>query len=970
MTIQLSAMREQVGDRDLRSFTCSEGWELMMRRSRVALFSAGVLAAGALAVPQPPSGHADVLDLVRIPGLHAPASLIRDDDGVAHIKATNPHDLFFLQGWAHADDRLFQMDVLRRRGSGTLAELLGSSALPSDVQLRTFGLRRTAERSLSVLSTETQQELRAYADGVNAWTARNKLPSQYATVQVTKVAPWTVVDSLVVNKTLAFSLSFDLDIDRTTAVQAYNAAGLDGHTAVTQDVFPFAPFNTASPVIDSLVRPASPGTRNPVSSGSIGVPDDVAQLAADYLERAEQVPLIVQAMNRSGDRGSNSWVIGGRHTANGKPILASDPHLSLEAPSTLQPIDVEGGGFDFQGESLPGTPYMILGQNRHITYGATQHFVDVTDTYIEKIQPDPASPSGLSTLYKGGLEPIVAIDEKYRVNPRTPGQQDVLNDVPASPAIPARTLIVPRRNNGPLLSVNLASGTGLSVQYVGFSPTTELEAFRGFSLARNVSEFRDAMQYFDLGGQHFIYADLKGNIGYFTNAEVPVREDLQAGKVRGNPPYLLRDGTGGNEWLPVTNPQPNQAAPYEIVPFNELPQVVNPPAGFIVSANNDPTANSFDNNVLNQVRPGGGIAYLGFFHNGFRAGRITDMVKAAITKGPISTADVVKMQADVTSLDGQFFTPVITKALDRAKRSSTPELAGVVKDPRIVEAVGRLARWNFTYPTGIPEGYDSSDVDGRLSKPSRQEIDNSVAATIYALWVGRFAVNVIDRQVPQTSPPLPTENLETGSSVKAIRQLLLDFDTRKGVGRSGIDFFAVPGMTDAADRRDFLVLKSIGDALTLAAGDSFKAAFGNSTNQSDYRWGKLHRTTIPSVLGAPYTIPSQGNRFTSPLPGLPGIPVDGGANVPDTAGHAVRADTPDEFTTGVAPVRRFVAQATSGGWRSVSSLPGGVSEDRGSRFEQNLLAGWLTNDTYPVRRSPQDLIGAVDSITTFVPARG
>jgi penicillin G amidase len=158
--------------------------------------------------------------------------------------------------------------------------------------------------------------------------------------------------------------------------------------------------------------------------------------------------------------------------------------------------------------------------------------------------------------------------------------------------------------------------------------------------------------------------------------------------------------------------------------------------------------------------------------------------------------------------------------------------------------VVRLAKWNFTYPTGVPEGYDSSDVDGKLSKPSQQEIDNSVAATIYALWRSRFAVNVVDRHVPQTSPALPTDNREIIGSVKAIRQLLVDFDSRKGVGRSGIDFFAVPGIADAADRRDFLVLKSVGDALTLATDDNFKTAFSNSTNQRDYRRGKLHRHMV------------------------------------------------------------------------------------------------------------------------------
>jgi penicillin G amidase len=106
------------------------------------------------------------------------------------------------------------------------------------------------------------------------------------------------------------------------------------------------------------------------------------------------------------------------------------------------------------------------------------------------------------------------------------------------------------------------------------------------------------------------------------------------------------------------------------------------------------------------------------------------------------------------------------------------------------------------------------------------------------------------------------------------------------------------------------VLKSLGDALTLAASDNFAAALGNSTNQIDYRWGKLHRITLPSPLGAPYTIPSDGNRFTSPLAGLPGLPVDGAGHVPDVAGHPMRADAPERFTVGVVPIRRFVAQAT------------------------------------------------------------
>lgn len=141
---------------------------------------------------------------------------------------------------------------------------------------------------------------------------------------MTRVEPWTVVDSVLALKAVAFALSFDLDIDRTTNVMAYNAAGLDGHTAVFQDLFPFAPFNQASPVIDATQRPVKPGSPNAPSSGAAGVPEAAARLAADYLERAQQAPMIVDALNRTADRGSNSWVIGGRHTASGRPILASD----------------------------------------------------------------------------------------------------------------------------------------------------------------------------------------------------------------------------------------------------------------------------------------------------------------------------------------------------------------------------------------------------------------------------------------------------------------------------------------------------------------------------------------------------------------------------------------------------------------------------------------------------------------------
>jgi penicillin amidase len=140
-------------------------------------------------------------------------------------------------------------------------------------------------------------------------------------------------------------------------------------------------------VIDAERRPIEPGARtSPAGTGEAAVSGAVARMAARYLKRAKRVPALAEALNRSADRGSNSWVIDGRHTANGRPILASDPHLSLDSPALFSPIELEGGDFDIQGDSIAGSPYVILGQNRDIAFGLTTHFVDVTDAFVEQIR--------------------------------------------------------------------------------------------------------------------------------------------------------------------------------------------------------------------------------------------------------------------------------------------------------------------------------------------------------------------------------------------------------------------------------------------------------------------------------------------------------------------------------------------------------------------------------------------------------
>src|SRR5215203_423585 len=896
-----------------------------MRRAMVVVLAlALLLPAGVLA------GRATA-DPVDVPGLEGPGRIDRDANGIAHIRAAGRHDLFLLQGWVHAQDRLFQMDTRRRQADGTLAELLGPAALPSDVQLRTIGLHRAAARSLPALSADAQAVLAAYADGVNAWVAGNPLPPEYGALSLTSVRPWRALDSVAVGKLQSFGLSFDLDTELTTALlgyqQAGQAAGFDGTALFFQDLWRSEPFTDASTVPDATRAAATTTTSAARQAAQATAPATerlaaAGRLAERYAALAAKVPLLGQALSRDhGQSGSNQWAVSGRLAAGGHPLLANDPHLGLDAPSTFYPVHLQGGQTDAIGSGFAGTPGVIVGNNRFISWGATVNPMDVTDTYAEQVRPDPSSPSGLATVYQGRLEPVIPIPETFRQNNPGSGTPDNLTMVPAGGAVPPATLIVPRRNNGPIISLDQAAGTALSVHYTGFSATREIDTFLIWDDARNLADFRRGLELFDVGGQNWAYSDVEGNIAYFTSAELPLREDLQAGTVNGLPPFFIRNGTGGNEWLPARNPQPGQAIPYEILPYEEMPHTVNPPAGFFVNANNDPAGVTLDNDPLNQTRPGGGIWYLNNGYAGIRGGRITALLRAELAgDGTVSFADMQRIQADTALVDAQFFVPYLVRALARGALDGDPTLRGLARDRAVAEAVGRLALWNRRTPTGIAEGYDASDPDGRRLPPTRLEQANSAAATIYAVWRGQLVQGAIDARLAPFGVPVP----DGERSLTALEHLLETFGTSRGVGASGIDFFAADGVADAADRRDVTLLRAVQAALAKLSGPDFQAAFGGSTDQDDY------------PRGGPFNIPPAFGAFPPPLADLPGIPTDGGFETVDASTHNARADAAGEFGFGGGPANRYVAELRApGDVRAVSSLPGGISGVPGTPFYVN-----------------------------------
>jgi penicillin amidase len=930
----------------------------------------------------------------QLPGLQHYATVFRDVDGIPHIVAKNAHDLFLLQGYVHACDRFFQMDVQRRLASGTLAELLGSGALASDVELRTIGLRRAAERSWAAASPQVRKAVEAYTEGVNLFLSpTHQLPPEYSLLELSAAAPWDPIDSMVIAKLLAFGLSFDLqDLSNTEALLTYQgtgaALGFDGTALFFEDLFRSAPFDPASTVPDAQqkLRPGGKAwhgfkqhSKKPAHSAD-RLQQGMLQMIRRYKNRVRHLPYFRRALEPDKhSRGSNEWAVSGKFTRSRRPLVANDPHLSLDAPSTFYQIHLKArrAGYDVIGSSFAGVPAVVIGQTRDISWGATVHPMDVTDVFGEQVVPDPKSPSGLSTLYRGELEPIIPIPVQFFAN-QIDGVPDNVMQVPTGGPIPEAVLIVPRRNNGPIIDLDLAAGTALSLQYTGFSGTQELETFIRWNQACNLEDFIEGLQFFDVGSQNWIYADVRGNIAYFTSAEMPIREDLQAGNpFNPLPPYFIRNGMGGNEWLPVVNPQPWQTLSYEILPFEEMPQTVNPPAGYIVNANNDPIGNSLDNNPLNEMRPGGGIYYLNpGYAIGTRAGRIKQALEARLREGPVDIQDMQEIQADVVMLDAQVFTPYILQAFDNANAVGADSmLAAVGSDPGIAEAVGRLKDWDFSTPTGIPEGYDASDVDGIPAPPTTEEIEASVAATIYSVWRGQFINNTIDATLkgieallpPGASMPKP----DSDRTMIALRNLLDNFDTSEGVGASGIDFFDVPGIPDPYDRRDILILVSLGDALTLLAGDEFEPAFGNSIKQENYRWGKLHRIVFDHPLGEPFSIPPAGGAFPPPLIALEGIPTDGGFGVVDASSHSARADNYKDFTYGSGPARRYVGQPRRGRnyIKAETILPGGSSGVLGSPFYVNLLGRWLTNDTYPVRQRFIDIFRALDQVEVYKPKR-
>ncbi len=590
-------------------------------RLTIALLAIVVVAAGGLltwvTVPALPQRSGEI----RLPTLDAPVVVARDSAGIAHITATTPHDLFLAQGYVHAQERLWQMEIWRRIAAGRLSEVLGEAALDTDRFIRTLDWRGAAERDLQLLSEPTRQALEAYAEGVNGYLAdhRGRLGLTFAiagrSIGGYHPEPWTALDSASFQKLQAWNLGGNMGSE----IFRMLADGQLGDPRRTDDLFP--PYRDDAPVITPTLESAAAETA--VAQPRAGVATDggverfninTADLpgwhrlgtTATSIARLAGFTPAARPADRSG-LGSNNWVVAPSLSATGGALLANDPHLGIAMPSVwfmnglhCRPIG-ERCPYDVAGVSFPSVPGVVLGHNGRVAWGATNVDPDVQDLFIET--PDPDDPGRY--LFRGEPRPYEIRREEILVR----GSDPVVLEVRATHHGPIVTDVDPR----------LADGPPIALRWTAIAePDGALESIFRLATVDSFAEFRDAFRGFGAPSQNFVYADADGHIGYVLPGRIPIR----ANGARGGRPA---DGASGEaEWT-------------GLIPFEELPWQLDPTSGMIVTANNAAVDGGYRHFIADE------------WDRGDRARRAGDLL-AAMDSAGITVEEMQRIQTDGTLL--------------------------------------------------------------------------------------------------------------------------------------------------------------------------------------------------------------------------------------------------------------------------------------------------------------------------------
>ncbi len=584
---------------------------------------------------------------LEVAGLVGTVEVVRDEYGIPQLYADSLDDLMRAQGYVHAQERFFEMDVRRHATAGRLAELFGRPALESDQLVRTMGWRRVAEQELALVKPQTRLALESYAAGVNAYVdsrSPSELAVEYTLLRADgldyRPEPWTPVDSLAWLKAMAWDLRGNMsdEIDRALALADHPADKV-------RDLYPGYPYAEHAPivgqgvVVDGVFEQAATtaATRNPQRPAyTAGARAALSRLRTSL----DRMPALI---GQGEGVGSNSWVVDGAHSATGAPLLANDPHLSATLPgvwmqmglhcrviSAQCPIDV--AGFTFSG--VPG---VVIGHNADIAWGFTNLGPDVTDLYLERIVGED------QWRYDGKLRRLTVRTETIKVL----GEDDV-------------TLTVRSTQHGPLISdvsdelarvgdaaparrpVDRRNGFAVALEWTALHPAPTADAILELDAATDWDSFRAAASSFAVPSQNLVYADRAGHIGYQAPGRIPIRK------------------SGNDGSLPAAGWQPENDWTGDYVPFDGLPRVLDPAEGFIVTANQA---------VIGPDYP---YALTQDWDRGYRSQRIRDLLSG---EGELSVDEMLDLQLDDRNPFAATLTPhLLDVGLPRGYYSAGQEL--------------------------------------------------------------------------------------------------------------------------------------------------------------------------------------------------------------------------------------------------------------------------------------------------------
>ena len=554
-----------------------------------------------------------------VSGISSKVTVRRDARSIPYIEAKNDADLYFVQGYTTASDRLWQMDLMRRLARGETAEIFGKVALEEDKRWRRFNFAKIAEENLQFLTPELIAALDSYAKGVNAYIASldaNTIPIEFKILQY-KPREWRASDTIVIGKILSDALSSTWRNDLLRA--SLQNLPVDKLADLTNQV---TPYDVVLFGRDTKSEPRAVATGLLAGNPKIGEPTTALLNKASIDEQLRKTSLERVGLYAEELAASNNWVISGKRTADGKPLLANDPHLAATAPGIWYLAHLSTPDMRVSGVTFPGVPGIILGHNENIVWGATNVGPDVQDLYVETFNE-----KGEYKTPTGWQAPVT---RKETINVRSN---------PLSPATEPVTIDVVETRHGPIILED--GGRKYALKWTAFDPhNNEFETFYQWNRARNWDDFKNALKKYGGSAQNFIFADVKGNIGWYAASKIPIRRTGD-----GAMPY---DGsTNEGDWVGT-------------IPFEELPNLYNPPSGLIITANQRIVGTSYKYAQMSRDAA-----------TPWRARRITDVLES---KTRITMDDVRDTQLDTYNI------PVAKIAAEIVKRNAaSPETLAVLK---------------------------------------------------------------------------------------------------------------------------------------------------------------------------------------------------------------------------------------------------------------------------------------------------